>query len=238
MRKLVYFIACTADGFIAREDGSFDCFPTTGDHLAFMAREYPETFPEHIRTHFGVVNGNRHFGSVLMGRQTYEVGVRIGITNPYPRLEQFVVSSSLGKSPDSNVRLVARDPVSFVRRLKGELGLDIWLCGGAGLAGALYDEIDELVLKVNPLILGAGIPLFRGARTVRCLELTNHQTFAGGVAIHRYNVHQVGATYNESAIERLDHSSNERSHRISVPSTRRRLWTRARRPIADERLHG
>lgn len=191
MRKLVYFIACTADGFIARDDGSFDCFPTSGDHLAFLAREYPETFPEHIRTHFGVVEGNRRFGSVLMGRRTYEVGVSIGITNPYPRLEQFVVSSSLGKSPDANVQLVARDPAGLVRRLKREVGLDIWLCGGAGLAGALYEEIDELVLKVNPLILGAGIPLFRGARTVRRLELANQQTFAGGVAILRYSVQPV-----------------------------------------------
>jgi dihydrofolate reductase len=37
------------------------------------------------------------------------------------------------------------------------------LCGGARLAGALYDEIDELVLKVNPVVLGTGTPLFRGA---------------------------------------------------------------------------
>jgi dihydrofolate reductase len=188
MRKLVYFIACTADGFIARENGSFDFFPVAGDHLPFIAEEYPETIPGHRRKDFGVRDEKRHFSSVLMGRHTYEVGSTLGITNPYPHLQQFVISSKLAESPDADVQLVRRDPVTLVRNLKQEPGLGIWLCGGAGLAGTLYGEIDELVLKVNPVVLGTGIPLFRGARGVRRLELTDHQTFVGGVVVHRYRV--------------------------------------------------
>ena len=92
------------------------------------------------------------------------------------------------ESPDAGVQLVKHDPVGLVRTLKQEPGLGIWLCGGAILAGALYDEIDELVLKVNPVVLGTGTPLFRGARGPTRLELTNHQTFAGGVAVHHYRV--------------------------------------------------
>jgi dihydrofolate reductase len=123
-----------------------------------------------------------------MGRHTYEVGSTLGITNPYPHLQQFVISSTLAESPDANVQLVTRDPVALVRSLKQQSGLDIWLCGGARLAGSLYDEIDELVLKVNPIVLGAGIPLFRDTVRVTRLELTDHQTFTGGVAVHRYRV--------------------------------------------------
>ncbi len=78
--------------------------------------------------------------------------------------------------------------MALVRNLKQEPGLGIWLCGGASLAGALYDEIDELVLKVNPVVIGTGIPLFRAARGPTRLELIDHQTFAGGVAVHRYRV--------------------------------------------------
>jgi len=188
MRKLVYFIACTADGFIAREDGGLESFPMTGDHLPFIAREYPETMSGHLRKDFGIRDENHHFSSVVMGRHTYEVGSILGITNPYPHLQQFLVSSTLAESPDPDVQLVGRDPVALVRRLKQETGLGIWLCGGARLAGALYEEIDELVLKVNPLMLGSGLPLFRGARGIRRLELTDHHTFAGGVAVHRYRV--------------------------------------------------
>ena len=51
--------------------------------------------------------------------------------------------------------------MSVVRRLKQEEGAAIWLCGGGALAATLADEIDRLVLKRQPLLFGAGIPLFR-----------------------------------------------------------------------------
>jgi dihydrofolate reductase len=188
MRKLVYFIACTADGFIARENGSLDFFPVAGDHLPFIAHEYPETIPGHLRKAFGVRDEHRHFSSVMMGRHTYEVGSTLGITSPYPHLQQFLISNTMAESPDAEMQLVRRDPVTFVRSLKRESGLGIWLCGGARLAGTLYEEIDELVLKVNPVVIGTGIPLFRAARGQTRLELIDHQSFAGGVAVHRYRV--------------------------------------------------
>jgi len=188
MRNLTYYIAVSADGYIAREDGSLDFFPMAGEHLPYIATEYPETIPEHLRATFGVQSGNRHFDTVVMGRRTYEVGSAVGFTNPYPHLRQYVVSRSMPASPDPGVRLVSEPPADLVRRLKKESGLDIWLCGGACLAGALYDEIDELILKVNPVLIGAGLPLFRGARGPMTLTLTDHRVFDGGVAIHRYCV--------------------------------------------------
>jgi dihydrofolate reductase len=188
MRKLTYFIACTVDGFIAREDGSFDFFPMTGEHLPHIVVEYPETIPGHLRDALGVRGGNRHFDTVMMGRNTFDVGLAMGITSPYPHLRQYVVSKTMTASPNPQVQLVSTDPANLVRTLKDEGGLDIWLCGGASLAGALYRELDELILKVNPVVLGSGMPLFRGVRGPANLELVDHKTFAGGVAIHRYRV--------------------------------------------------
>lgn len=192
MRNLTYYVACTVDGFIARENGSFDVFPGEGEHYAYLFAEYPETIPGHLRAQLGIGGENRHFDTVLMGRATYEVGTAIGVTSPYPHLRQLVVSSTMGASPDPAVELVTGDPVGRVRALKREDGLDIWLCGGGSLAAALYDEIDELVLKVNPVALGAGIPLFRGPERPRSLRLTDHRTFDGGVAVHSYRVAREG----------------------------------------------
>lgn len=188
MRRLTYFIASTIDGFIARKDGTFDFFPMSGEHLPYIVAQFPETIAGHLRDAFGVHGGNTHFDTVIMGRNTYEVGLAVGVTSPYAHLRQYVVSRSMTASPDPMIKLVRTDPVECVRELKRESGLDIWLCGGAHLAGALYDEIDELILKINPVVLGNGIPLFEGARGPTKLKLTDHKTFAGGVVIHRYNV--------------------------------------------------
>ena len=86
-------------------------------------------------------------------------------------------------SANPQVQLVSTNPADLVCKLKHEGGLDIWLCGGASLAGALYREVDELILKVNPVVLGTGIPLFRGVRGLTNLELVDSKTFAGGVTI-------------------------------------------------------
>jgi dihydrofolate reductase len=188
MRKLTYYVACTVDGFIARENGSFDFFPASGEHLSHIVAEYPETVSTHLRPAMGVTAPNRHFDAVLMGRQTYAVGLAMGITSPYSHLRQYLVSSTLTASPDRAVELISADPVGAVRALKQQGGLGIWLCGGASLAATLFGEIDELILKINPVILGSGIPLFRRQEQPVGLELTEARRFAGGVAIHRYRI--------------------------------------------------
>ena len=188
MRTLTYLVAITADGFIASEDGGFDFFPISGEHLQYLAEEYPETFPAHLRAHFAASGPNRHFDTVVMGRRTYEVGSVLGLTNPYPHLRQLVFSRRLQSMAEPAVQVVSTDPAEWVRSLKQEEGLGIWLCGGAELAGSIQDEIDELILKINPVVLGTGIPLLRNLTAARRLELKAHMTFASGVAIHRYSV--------------------------------------------------
>jgi dihydrofolate reductase len=60
-----------------------------------------------------------------------------------------------------------------VKNLKYEKGKGIWLCGGATLAATLFAEslINQLILKVNPFLMGAGIPLFAPAIPQTALEL-------------------------------------------------------------------
>jgi dihydrofolate reductase len=186
MRELTYYIACSVDGFIARLDGTFDPLLAGGDPLAETVAEYPETVPGHLREPLGVRDENRHFDTVLMGRRTYEVGLAIGVTNPYPHLRQVVFSRTLSASPDAGVELAAGDPLAAVRALKREPGKGIWLCGGADLAARLFPEIDELVLKVNPVVLGTGIPLFAGAVDPTTLALVSSRIYHNGFLLLRY----------------------------------------------------
>lgn len=186
MRKLVYYVAITVDGFIARTDGSFDCFVFEGEHFADLIQQFPETFPGHLRTVFGITQPPRRFDTVLMGRATYEAGLREGITNPYGHLRQYVVSLTMETSPDPAVELHRSDPLELVRRLKQQDGLDLWLCGGGKLAAAIAPEIDELILKINPVVIGNGIPLFATGVTPRKLALRKHRTYSNGFVLANY----------------------------------------------------
>ncbi|MEU6768081.1 dihydrofolate reductase family protein [Streptomyces sp. NPDC046853] len=166
MRKLVYFIAVSLDGYIAGPDGSDptagpDAFwPIEQDYIEHLAARYPETLPGPARDALGISGDGAHFDTVIEGRRTYQNGVDQGVTNAWPHLRHLVFSRSLTTAPDPGIELVADDPVATVRELKQEDGKDIWLCGGGELAGALYAEIDQLVVKLAPMTIGSGTPLF------------------------------------------------------------------------------
>ncbi|MGL5064593.1 MAG: dihydrofolate reductase family protein [Microcoleus sp.] len=188
MKKLIYYIACTLDGFIAREDGSFDCFPMEGEHFADLFQFFPETIPAHVQKALGIPPENKQFDTVLMGRNTYEVGAKIGLTNPYPTLKQYVFSRTMQASPDENVELVSDNVVGLVGELKQETGKDIWLCGGSDLAATIFSEIDEIIVKLNPVIIGAGIPLFSKAVSTTDLELLDRKIYNNGFMLLHYRL--------------------------------------------------
>jgi len=173
MRRLKYHVAATIDGFIAHEDHTIDGFVPGGEHV--------DDYLLSLRTDYDVV---------LMGRRTYEFGFQFGITNPYPWMKQYVLSGTMERSPDSNVELVSENVVDFVRKLKDGTGKDIYLCGGANLATNLFREglIDEILLKLNPIVFGSGIPLFLGAIKQTDLELIDSKRYANGVVFLQYRV--------------------------------------------------
>ncbi len=170
MRTLDYYVATSIDGRIAADDGSFD-------HFLFD--------PRHIQDFFADL---RRYGTVVMGRGTYAVGLAEGKTNPYPWLETVVVSKTLGASPDEAVTVIADDAVSSVRELKAKDGEPIWLCGGAALAASLYEAelIDRLVVKISPVLSGGGMPLVGASGKTTKLELVRQQTYASGIVVLEY----------------------------------------------------
>jgi dihydrofolate reductase len=194
MRKLVYLIASTLDGFIAGPDGSDPSgpggfFAPAEDYLQHLIREYPETLPEMARTALGVTAEGSRFDTVLEGRKSYEIGLAAGVTNAYPHLRHLVFTRTLAESPDPGVELVADDPVATVRELKRNGGKDLWLVGGAELAGALYGEIDRFIVKLSPLTIGSGIPLFGRTTAFSPIawKLTDHTVLNSGAAFLTYD---------------------------------------------------
>lgn len=187
MPTLTYYVGVTLDGFIAAPDGSFDFFPVDAPVLAFIAEHYPETLPTAARAQLGVTAPGTRFDTVVMGRGTYAPALRTGTTSPYAHLRQHVVSTTLPDDTDPEVAFSASDPVELVRRLKRESGLGVWLAGGGRLAGAVLDEIDELVVKRYPLVLGSGVPVVAGGGTTpRPFTVTDVTDLPGGTTVTTY----------------------------------------------------
>jgi dihydrofolate reductase len=98
-----------------------------------------------------------------------------------------VVFSSTTRPVDWNARLVTRDAVAEITRLKAEDGgpMDI---GGAALAAAAMRAglIDEYVTVTHPVLVGGGTPFFTALDSWVRLELVETRAFPGGVLLARY----------------------------------------------------
>lgn len=173
MRKLKYHVATTLDGFIAHLDHTVGGFVEEGEHVT--------DYLDSLKTDYDIV---------LMGRRTYEFGFQFGVTNPYPWMKQYVFSRTMEKSPDPNVELVSENIMELVKELRNGKGKDIYLCGGRELATALLAEslIDNVILKVNPVLFGAGVPLFSDTINQIDLKLISSKIYESGVLLLQYEV--------------------------------------------------
>lgn len=187
MRKLIYFIATSMDGFVSRDDGDISDFSFEGSHVEDLLRQYPETIPTHLRQHFELSDRNQVFDTVLMGAATYKVGLDLGFSSPYQHMRQYVFSRKPQPIEGANVQIVHDSAVETVRELKSEdSDKNIWLCGGPVLATNLIDEIDEVILKTNPFLIGKGKTLFTDPFAKKALELKSRKAYDNGFLISHF----------------------------------------------------
>ena len=176
-RKVVYYIATSLDNFIAREDGDVRDFLTEGNHIP----DYLESL--------------QVYDTVLMGRRTYEKGYEYGIqagqpSPTYAHMMQYVLSQSMEQFDHEQLKVIHQDAAEFVTDLKEKEGRAIYLCGGGHLAGYLLDHslVDEIILKVNPIVLGSGIPAFGNSKAEFNLSLLDTKIYNNGVLFQHFAV--------------------------------------------------
>ena len=186
MRELTYFIATSLDGRVAAPDGSFDFFPLDQEYLSALAADWGDSFPTAFYDAVGRTPPRDRFDTVVMGRGTFEPAMAAGISDPYAHLDTYVYSSTIDPDAHPAVTVVGGDPVEHVRRLKQDEGGGIWLCGGGRLAATLTAEIDRLVIKLNPVSIGAGRPLFDGNFEPQAWRLESTRTYDLGVVLLEY----------------------------------------------------
>lgn len=171
MRLVTFGLANSLDNFIARADHGTDWL-VWDNEVAAISAEYWKTID-----------------TVVMGRKTYEVAVKMGTTS-YPGAKNYVFSRTLQAQPGVEVEIVAEDPVTFLRALKQQPGKGICVLGGGELAHTLLaaDVIDEIGLNIQPVLLGAGIPLFYALPKQINLELLECRPLKSGSVYVRYRL--------------------------------------------------
>ena len=185
MRELVYYVAVSIDGYIAAPDGSYDAFPVEGDHMAVYLSDFADALPAHVLAALDMHPPGNRFDTVIQGQASYDIARAAGIERPYAHLSEFVATRS-ETTPPAGVTFTA-DALTTVRELKQQEGLAIYLCGGGNLAGELLPEIDRLILKRNPVVLGDGVRLFGNAgAVVQNFELVSCRSFESGVVMEEY----------------------------------------------------
>lgn len=173
MRKIIYYVATSIDGYIMGVDENMGSFVGTGSGLEKYLADL------------------QNFDTVIMGRKTYEFGYKYGVVPgqpAYPHMRHYIFSKTLKFEKPHEKIIVKKPDLDFIKQLKNETGTDIYLCGGGIFAGWLLDNglIDMVKIKLNPLVLGGGVRLFGNSKKEFKLELKNTELFDGGLQMMEY----------------------------------------------------
>jgi dihydrofolate reductase len=180
-RKIIVYIATSADGFIARLDGSFD----------WLDRPRP-------KGNYGMGAFLQSIDTVLWGRKTCDLALEFQKKGmPGTAFDTSVKNYVFTRGPlpaeaPEGVEYVNETIKAFATRLRKTKGKDIWMMGGAGIIGSFLDagEIDEFMISVIPKFIGEGIPLIAPAHRTVPLELISCTKFTDGVVKLHYAVHR------------------------------------------------
>ncbi len=132
--------------------------------------------------------------ALLLGRRSYEWFAsrwpsRTGeLAERLNGLPKYVVSSTLQAPTWNNSTTLSGDPATEVSRLKSVVKGQILVAGSFRLLATLMDHdlVDELRLRIYPVVLGGGKRLFGESHDVKAMHLIDAQTLDDGVAVLTY----------------------------------------------------
>jgi dihydrofolate reductase len=182
MRKVIYSMGVSLDGFIAGPGGNID-WGAPDEELHRFHNEQ-----------------TRELGAHFLGRRLYEVmryweaadenasarEYELEFARIWKRLPKIVFSKTL-ETVEGNTRLAGSGVAEEVAELREQPGGDLGV-GGAALASAFgkLGLIDEYRLFVSPVVLGAGTRYFPRLEEPINLELIETRTFGSRVVYLRY----------------------------------------------------
>jgi dihydrofolate reductase len=164
--EIIYYVACSVDGFIATEEGGVG-----------WLTPFQKTGEDH-----GTAELQNSVDALLLGSKTYEFALKLGAW-PSPNTPSWVFTHRKLKKLHPSITLTSRTPRQVIELLKGRGVQRAWLMGGGKLATSFRSEglISRYVLLVMPIILGRGIPVFAPGGPQRSLVLQSAKPLESGI---------------------------------------------------------
>lgn len=189
--KTQYYVASTLDGFIADSEHSLDWLLQFGDGSG-----------EEFSAFIGAV------GAIAMGSSTYEWILRHHILPgtdrpqawPYAVPTWVLSSRNLPNVPGADISFACGDIRSLHAKMAStSSGRNIWIVGGGDLAGQFYDcgLLDEIIVGVTSVTLGAGAALLPRRIVTPPLRLRSAQAYGAEFALLTYDVPKVPPHNNQ-----------------------------------------
>jgi len=191
MGKIVVFTSLTLDG-VMQAPGRPDEDRRGGFDRGGWAQPYNDPVMAQV-----AAKGMAQQGSLLLGRRTYEDFFSFWpqqpdnpFTEALDNTRKYVASTTLDEPlPWRNSTLLKGDAADAVARLKGQSDEDLTVLGSGELVQSLRRRglIDEYLLLIHPLVLGAGRKLFPDGGPPAELRLAETVTTTTGVIIATYH---------------------------------------------------
>jgi len=189
MRKVVLFLHASLDGFVEGPNGPMD--------IRWVS------YDGDLEKHADNLLSLSTVDTILWGRRTYHIMKDYWPTVPsnpsatprevehskwLDRTTKIVFSSTLDNIDWVNTRLVKDNAAEEIMKLKQQPGKDIMILGSPRLGHSLMQLglIDEFQITVSPIVVGGGLPLFRGIDDKLRLKLLDSKTLPSGVVCLHY----------------------------------------------------
>ncbi|WP_419701897.1 dihydrofolate reductase family protein [Mucilaginibacter sp. NFX135] len=187
MGKIVLFMHTSLDGFAAGTKGEMNWIQVDQEIFDFVEERIAQT------------------NTALYGRVTFQMMESYWPTAAeqpdaskhdrvhaawYKTAHKVVLSNTLNQATFTNTTVISKDYAAALHKLKEETTGDILLFGSPTAAHTLLAEnlIDECWLFVNPVLLGAGIPVFKNIKEKQSLKLLKTHVFSSGVICLQHEV--------------------------------------------------
>lgn len=173
MRKLILYISCSLDGYIAKPNDNLD-------FLNLVQRDGED---------YGYNQFVQTIDTVIVGRKTYEWIIGQGYDFPHTDKECFIMTRQ-HKPKEGHLTFYNGDLTELVYHLKRKPGKNIFCDGGAEIVNLLLRErlFDEMILSVIPIVVGEGIRLFNDHKSEQVLNLISVKNFDSGLVQMHYKI--------------------------------------------------